>query len=235
MSLTETLASPEKGKIREIFDSIAYRYDFLNSLLSFNLDEAWRKKARDLVLEGGERRLLDLGVGTGRFLRLFLKAQKWDRAMGVDFSSVMLEKAKKGLPSEVRLVSADFHRLPFQPESFDLIISSFTLRSVKDMPLFLGRVYDLLVERGKAAFLCLTRPNHFLWKLVYYPYLRFYLPFIGALFSGNREAYQFLSQSIQTFQDPTRTIEMMRRAGFSSISAHAFSFGSATLVIGRKG
>ncbi len=228
------IASPDKRDIRRIFDSIAARYDFLNTILSLNLDERWRIRARDLVLDGTERSLLDLGVGTGRFIRLFLAAKKWNRAAGLDFSSGMLQKARRELPSEVRLVSADFHDLPFHQDSFDLVISSFALRSVKDMPRFLAGIYDLLTERGKVALLCLTRPQNVLWKFFYYPYLNFYLPLVGRLISGNREAYQFLSKSVQTFQDPSKTVEMMRAAGFGSITVHPFTLGSATLILGKK-
>ncbi len=228
------LAAPDRKKIRQIFDSIAFRYDLINSFLSLRLDDGWRRRARDLVFEGTEQTILDLGIGTGKFLSLFLKDYPWEKAVGLDFSKTMLAESRRKLPAAVSLVSADFHFLPFQSGTFDLIISSFTLRSVKDMPGFLRDVYRLLRKNGKAVFLCLTRPQNLFCKLLYYPYLKYYLPLVGKLISGNQEAYQFLAQSIQTFQAPEETTKMMREAGFASAEFCSFTLGAATLIVGRK-
>ena len=240
MSSTETLApvgavaSPDKKTIRQLFDAIAARYDFLNTFLSLTLDESWRRRARDLIAHGADKSILDLGVGTGRFLNLFLENPSLERAVGLDFSGKMLQKANQELSARVELVQADFHDLPFQDASFELVVSSFTLRSVKDLPHFFGEVHRLLVDGGRAGFLCLTRPEHPLWKWIYFPYLKFYLPFMGRLISGNLQAYQFLSASVQTFQEPASTAEMMRQTGFREVEVHAFTFGCATLFLGRK-
>lgn len=220
--------------IQEFFDSIAGRYDFLNRFLSFRLDDAWRRKARDLILDRPYHKLLDLGIGTGKFTEEFLPAGTWKRCVGLDFSAAMLESAKGQLPSSVEYVSGDFLALPFSKNSFDLVISAFTLRSVKNMPLFLKQIYELLEPGGKAAFLCLTRPHHFFFKLLYDPYLKIYLPLMGGLISGNRQAYEFLSQSILHFQEPEKTAAGMHEIGFREIEIRRFTFGAATLIMGKK-
>lgn len=228
------LASPDKKSIQQFFDAIAFRYDFLNQFLSFRLDDSWRNRSRDLILDGTEKSILDLGVGTGKFLKSFLTVQSWNQAVGLDFSEEMLETSRKTLSPFVDLVQADFHDLPFQKENFDVVISAFTLRSVKDMPRFLSEVHRVLTPNGKAGFLCLTRPRQSWFKLLYYPYLKFYLPFMGGLISGRRDAYEFLSQSIQTFQETETTAEIMRVLGFRDIEIHSFTFGVATLLVGKK-
>lgn len=228
-------ASPESKTIQQFFDGIATRYDFLNHLLSFRLDDRWRRQARDRVLDPSYHSLLDLGTGTGKFLELFLEAKSWDRCVGLDFSAQMLEEARQQLPSQAHTVKADFLAIPFAPASFDLIVSAFTLRSVKDMPVFLRGVYDLLTLRGRAAFLCLTRPRNFFFKLLYDPYLKIYLPLLGGLISGNRQAYRFLSESILSFQDPEQTAAMMQEAGFQEVQVCRFTWGAATLITGQKG
>ena len=234
MSTTDTLTtSPESKTIRQFFDSIAVRYDFLNRLLSFRLDDGWRKKARDIILDRPYENLLDLGVGTGKFMEIFLQKRSWKRRVGLDFSSEMLQTARRHLPAP-GYVNADFLSLPFKPNSFDLVISAFTLRSVKDMSRFLGEIYALLQGNGKAAFLCLTRPRNAFFKILYYPYLKIYLPLMGGLISGNSRAYQFLSESILHFQAPEETAAMMSEAGFRDIQIHPFTFGSATLITGKK-
>ncbi len=224
----------ESPKIRSYFDAIAFRYDFLNQFLSFKLDDSWRKRARDILMEPSQNRILDLGIGTGKFLELFLKARPWDKAVGLDFSSGMLKEAREQLPSDVRLVSADFQNLPFENNSFDLVISAFTLRSVQDMKAFMSGVYRILENGGKAGFLCLTRPTNIFWKILYYPYLKFYLPLIGGVFSGNKQAYKFLSNSIMSFQSPEDTAAVMSACGFRGVAIHRFSMGMATMVTGRK-
>lgn len=229
------VSSPDRVTLRGFFDSIASRYDFLNHLLSFRLDESWRRRTRDLLLTGREKTLLDLGSGTGKLIGLFEKAQKWDTLVGLDFSLPMLRTAKRHLSNGVGWVRADFHALPFRENTFDLVISAFALRSVKDIPLFLKEVYKILKSNGKAGLLCLTRPKNFLWKTAVYPYLKFYLPLVGGLVSGNRSAYRFLSESILSFQEPAETAQMMEAAGFHGIEIQRFSGGLATLIIGRKG
>lgn len=227
------VTAPESRQIRGYFDTIAFRYDFLNHFLSFRLDEIWRRKAMKQVLEPHQEAVLDLGIGTGKFLELFSKQRTWKRLAGLDFSTGMLKEARRVLP-RAELVSADFLALPFSQRTFDVVISAFTLRSVKNMPLFLSEIFRVLRPKGRTALLCLTRPTNPFWKILYYPYLKFYLPLIGGLFSGNKEAYEFLSSSIMTFQDPEKTAAMMKEAGFSQVKLTYFSMGMATLLTGTK-
>ena len=228
------LASPEKETIREIFDAVAPRYDGINRLLSFHLDEGWRSRAVRWILEGGEESILDLGVGTGKFLDQFLKKQTWRLAAGIDFSGPMLGRARQSLPGDCRLIQADIHEIPFEGETFDLVVSSFTLRSVKDRPHFFKEVWRALQPGGKAAFLCLTRPTSVLGRMLYAPYLKFYLPFIGGLISENQTAYQFLSQSIQNFPAPPEIGRELESAGFHTIRIQPLTFGISTLIHAPK-
>ena len=231
---TINAASPDKVTIRSIFDEIAFRYDFLNAVLSFRMDDGWRKNACRLILEGREESLLDLGVGTGKFLEHFLKAKTWKRVAGLDFAHEMLARARKNMPAGPGWVSGDFHDLPFANASFDLIVSAYTLRSVKNLPLFFRENYRVLAPGGKLALLCLTRPKTRAARLLYYPYLNLYIPLVGRLVSGSSRAYSFLSQSIQKFQDPESTVQIMREAGFGELKQHSFTLGAATLIVGRK-
>ena len=102
------------------------------------------------------------------------------------------------------------------------------------MKVFLRGVYDVLKPGGKAGFLCLTRPQSGLCGLLYRPYMKWYLPFLGGLISGNRQAYEFLSDSVMRFQEPSRTMEMMLQTGFRTAEMRQFSFGLATLIWARK-
>ena len=114
-TLTErpSLAHPDKQTIHDFFDAIGDQYDFLNSFMSFGLDRSWREKTNRLAISGLERRVLDLGVGTGKSLAHFLKAHSFELAVGCDFSLNMMEKAKSRMGHRANFVAGDFHELPF--------------------------------------------------------------------------------------------------------------------------
>ena len=188
----------------------------------------------DSAVEGHERSMLDIGVGTGTSLQEFLRKKQFATAVGVDFSVNMLQVAAKKL-NQSNLAAADLHALPFQDNSFDLVTSSFVLRSVKQMDFFLQEVKRILKPSGKFAFLDLTRPrNPLFWHLIYRPYLNYYLPVMGRLVSRHPNAYQFLSQSIQTFMEPEALKVKIARSGFCDIRLISLSFGAATILIGKK-
>ncbi|MFZ5802965.1 MAG: ubiquinone/menaquinone biosynthesis methyltransferase [Candidatus Omnitrophota bacterium] len=232
---TPDLRAPEPAKIREIFDGIAARYDRLNTLLSFGLDRKWRRKAAERVMERPVDSLLDLGVGTGKFLECFLTGKRRPSLLaGIDFSGEMLAVARRKLPQNIRLVRGDFHRLPFAAASFEAVISAFILRSVRDLPGFFQGVLGLLKPRGRAFFLCLTRPEKFPWRLGHRLYLKGYVPLVGKMLSGRSEAYDFLSQSVQHFQEPAETLKIMEQQGFKSCTACRWSGGIVTLLIGER-
>ncbi|MBN1688675.1 MAG: class I SAM-dependent methyltransferase [Candidatus Omnitrophica bacterium] len=225
---------PDTRTLRSFFDAIAKRYDFLNSWLSFCLDKKWRRSSVRLALEGDEDRILDLGMGSGKFLKEFMLKKNFSIAVGLDLSKEMLSYAKTSIDPGVYLTQGDFAHIPFGNDSFDLVISSFTLRSVQDLPGFLHSVYDLLRGNGKAVFLCLTRPGNWMMRMLSYPYLKWYVPFMGGVLSGKRDAYRFLSDSVFLFQKPLETAQMMRRIGFKEVGIHSFSWGIATLLVGKK-
>lgn len=160
--------------------------------------------------------------------------RSWENATGVDFSAAMLEKARETVSGNVMWLREDFDSLPFLESSFDLVISGFTLRSVQKLPEFLGHVYRILAPGGKAAFLDLTRPGNFWVRLFFFPYLKFILPLLGWLISGNRKAYDFLSGSVRSFQSPEDTIQLMQTTGYRDCTSKSFAFGAATLIIGTK-
>ncbi len=185
-------------------------------------------------IEPVSRTILDLGCGTGKFLECFLQKKSWESATGVDFSVAMLKKARETVSGNVMWLREDIEALPFLDESFDLVISGFTLRSVQKLPEFLATVHRILTPGGRAAFLDLTRPRNFWARLCFFPYLKGLLPLLGWLISGNRKAYAFLSGSIQDFQSPEKTILWMEGLGYRDCTSKSFSFGVATLIMGTK-
>ncbi len=209
----------------------------LNQILSFGMAGSWRKRSAEILMSDprfSPKTLLDLGCGTGKFLKCFLRSRSWESVTGVDFSVVMLKKARETVPGNVMWLQEDFDSLPFLESSFDLVISGFTLRSVQKLTEFLSGVHRILTPGGKAAFLDLTRPRNFWVRLFFFPYIKFILPLLGWLFSGRRKAYDFLSGSVQSFQSPEDTIQLMKAVGYRDLTSKSFAFGVATLIIGTK-
>jgi len=225
---------PDSKTIQSIFDSIPERYDLLNTIFSLSLDRNWRKRAAKSVIEGNEKSVLDIGVGTGKSILEFLKVKHFDLSVGCDFSKGMLQVAK-GNVNGTKLACADLHSLPFADRTFDIVTSSFVLRSVQNMAKFLLEVSRVLKLNGKFVFLDLTRPtNPFVWHLLYKPYLNIYIPLIGKTVSRHERAYQFLSQSIQHFVDPVMLKEQLEAAGFRQVSFKPLTLGISTLFMGKK-
>ncbi len=230
------LAYPNRKMIQSLFNAIPNKYDFLNSFLSLGLDRYWRQETVRYALGGLERAILDLGVGTGKSLAAFLEAHQFSRAVGCDFSEQMLQKGKERLGNSAQLAACDFHELPFCDKTFDLVTGSFILRSVEAMPQFLSEVKRVLVPGGKAVFLELTRPtNRLIAQLIHEPYLKFYVPTVGRLFSKHDNAYQFLSESVQTFMAPEILKRQFESAGFSEALLRPLSFGIVTVIEGKCG
>lgn len=228
------LAHPDRKTIQSLFNAIPSRYDFLNSFFSLGLDHYWRKKLVSGSEKGGGK-ILDLGVGTGKSLAAFLKAKSFEYSVGCDFSENMLLKSRERLGNLADFLVCDFHELPFSSDAFDLVTGSFILRSVQNMQEFLREVKRILKPNGKSIFLELTRPkNKLVWNLAYRPYLNFYIPTVGKVFSRHDHAYQFLSQSIQSFVDPADLKGDFESVGFTNVSYQSLSLGSATIIQGNQ-
>ena len=233
-NLPTPIYSRPQQEIRNIFDRIAGRYDFLNSFLSFNQDKTWRNKAVRLSLRGTEESLLDIGTGSGAFLEEFLNQQTFGRAVGMDLSSEMLTLARRRLGSKATLLLAESEELPFKQNEFDVVSTAFVLRSISDVPKFFQSVHRVLKPHGRFVILELTRPSQPLMKMLYRPYLNWYLPLVGRVFSGSWNAYQFLSSSIQKFYDVGQSVEFLRQSGFNPIQVYSLTGGVCTLIIAEK-
>jgi demethylmenaquinone methyltransferase / 2-methoxy-6-polyprenyl-1,4-benzoquinol methylase len=225
--------------VREMFTSIAPRYDLLNHVLSFNVDRLWWwKTARSFasILRRQEACVLDLCCGTGD-MTFALRRQAGKSAgniLGVDFSHAMLKRAndKSGAKS-LRWVEADALCLPFPDQQFDLITAAFGFRNLADYDAGLREMLRLLRPDGECGILDFGEPRGLMGKL-YRIYFRRVLPAIGTLISGVRGPYAYLPASVERFPSPEEMLGRMRRAGFREASWTPYTFGIAGLYRGRK-
>lgn len=224
--------------VREMFGRIAPRYDFLNHLLSFNIDRTWRKRLIRRVakvLQNPDARVVDLCCGTGDVM-IAMGMKSRARVYGSDFCHPMLTSARskaerKSVPA--LLFEADGLSLPLPDSSVDLITIAFGFRNYAGYRRGLDEMVRVLRPSGTAAILEFAPPSKTLFGRLHGFYSKTILPTLGAAISGDREAYEYLPQSVGKFPSPPELAEAMRQAGFSDVNYELMTGGSVALHIGR--
>lgn len=224
--------------VREMFTSIAPRYDFLNHVLSLNVDRLWwRRAARSLshVLRKPDARVLDLCCGTGDMtFALRRYAAESAQILGADFSHAMLRRAsEKSAGTGLRWTEADALCLPFADAQFDVVTSAFGFRNLADYDAGLREIARVLRMGGEYGILDFGEPRGIVGG-VYRLYFKHVLPKVGTLISGVKGPYAYLPASVERFPPPDEMLERMRRAGFSEVSWTPYTFGIAGLYRGKK-
>jgi demethylmenaquinone methyltransferase/2-methoxy-6-polyprenyl-1,4-benzoquinol methylase len=225
--------------VRDMFTSIAPRYDLLNHVLSFNVDRLWwRKTARTFadILSRPEARVLDLCCGTGD-MTLALRRQaetSTARILGVDFSHAMLQRAShKAASTSLRWIEADALRLPFPDDHFDLITSAFGFRNLANYNAGLQEIMRVLRPDGEFGLLDFGEPKGWVGG-GYRIYFKRVLPAIGTLVSGVKGPYAYLPTSVARFPAPDEMLERIRQIGFRESSWTPYTLGIAGLYRGKK-
>ena len=224
--------------VREMFTSIAPRYDFLNHLLSLNIDRLWWNRTAGMfagILQRPNVRILDLCCGTGDMtLALEKRATKSAKILGADFSHAMLQRAlPKSGSGRLHWVEGDALQLPFAACQFHLVTSAFGFRNLSDYDAGLREIARVLCEGGEIGILDFGEPKGLIGEF-YRIYFRRVLPAVGSVVSGVRGPYAYLPASVQRFPAPDQMLERMRQAGFAEVSWTPFTFGIAGLYRGRK-
>lgn len=224
--------------VREMFTSIAPRYDLLNHVLSLNVDRLWWWRASrsfDHILRRKDATVLDLCCGTGDMtFALKKQARNSSRILGADFSHAMLRRAStKSRGTALRWVEADALRLPLADEKVDLVTAAFGFRNLADYDAGLREIYRVLKPGGECGILDFGEPKGMI-GMVYRMYFRHVLPRLGSMISGVRGPYNYLPASVSRFPKPEEMLDRMRVAGFSQASWTPYTFGIAGLFRGLK-
>jgi demethylmenaquinone methyltransferase / 2-methoxy-6-polyprenyl-1,4-benzoquinol methylase len=226
--------------VREMFTSIAPRYDLLNHVLSFNVDRLWwRRTARTFshILTRSNARILDLCCGTGdmAFALQCEAGNSSPQITGADFSHAMLLRAtaKSTANSAPRWIEADALNLPFPDDHFDLVTSAFGFRNLADYDAGLREILRVLRPGGEAGILDFGEPRG-VTGAIYRIYFRQVLPRIGTLISGVRGPYAYLPASVERFPAPQEMLDRMTKAGFIEATWSPYTFGIAGLYRGKK-
>lgn len=228
----------EKEYVRSLFDKIAYRYDLLNHLLSGGADLYWRRAAIQKLVEHQPKIILDVATGTGDFALAAMRL-KPENVVGVDISEQMLEIGRKkiaqrNLSEKVRLELGEAENLKFDNDHFDAAIVAFGARNFEHLDKGLSEMNRVVRKGGAIVVLEFSRPKVFPLKQLYFFYFKNVLPFIGSLISKDKDAYQYLPDTVMKFPEGKEFLERLRTAGFSSLIEDRLTFGIATIYSGVK-
>jgi demethylmenaquinone methyltransferase/2-methoxy-6-polyprenyl-1,4-benzoquinol methylase len=225
--------------VRDMFDSIAPRYDLLNRLLSLRQDVVWRKHLVSAMAIPGNGRVLDVACGTGDVVLEVLRFKgEQMRVVGIDFSAGMLrlarDKLRRHAAAGAMLLAGDALALPFGRACFHAVTIAFGIRNIQNKSGALKAFHECLKPGGMLLVLELAAPQKGLLRAAYMAYFKRLLPRIGRLFSKHTFAYSYLPDSVSRFPAPAVFMEMMTRAGFSRVARKRLTLGAANLFIGYR-
>jgi demethylmenaquinone methyltransferase/2-methoxy-6-polyprenyl-1,4-benzoquinol methylase len=227
----------ENKKIRDMFASITGNYDFLNHLLSANVDKRWRRITVELMDLDRDVVVADIATGTADVaIEIMKQSKKKLHVVGVDFTQEMLtlatEKTRmKKASTSFDFVNAPAESLPLKDDTFDYCTIAFGIRNVIDRDMGLREMARVLKPGGMVVILEFSRPRNPLFNAVYSKYFLNILPIVGGLFS-KKSAYKYLPDSVGKFPRDEEFMEMMRRAGFSDVKVKPLTFGIASIYTG---
>ncbi len=228
----------KKAQVTQMFDKISNEYDGLNRVISFGFDIKWRKKVVELVAATNPETILDIATGTGD-LAIALAQTNAQKIIGLDISEGMLEVgrkkiAKKNMNAKIEMVCGDSEQLPFDDHSFDAITVSFGIRNFENLEKGLAEILRVLKPNGIFVILETSVPQKTPYKQGYNLYSKNLLPLIGKLFSKDKTAYKYLSESASVFPHGEALNNILTNIGFINAKAIPQTFGVATIYLASK-
>ncbi|HEX7494496.1 MAG TPA: bifunctional demethylmenaquinone methyltransferase/2-methoxy-6-polyprenyl-1,4-benzoquinol methylase UbiE [Bacteroidales bacterium] len=235
----ENLNKVKRATVESMFDSIAWRYDFLNHFLSFNIDRLWRRRAIKIISKSYKLpNILDVATGTAD---LAIAAMKLDPSgvTGIDISLRMLEIGRekierKGFAGKIELITGDSEKIPFVDNNFDVTMVAFGVRNFADPLQGLREMNRVTRQGGMIMVLEFSKPSAFPIKPIYNFYFRNILPYFGKLFSKNNAAYKYLHETVMKFPDNEEFLKFMIQAGWSETHQVKLTGGVASIYTGIK-
>jgi demethylmenaquinone methyltransferase / 2-methoxy-6-polyprenyl-1,4-benzoquinol methylase len=229
----------KKKQVENMFDKIAFRYDFLNRFLSAGIDVSWRKKAIKELVSIHPKKILDVATGTGDFAMTSYKILNPEKITGIDISEGMLDIGRKKiknlrLESYIQLLKGDSEAIFFEDGSFDAVTVAFGVRNFENLEKGLSEIYRVLKPGGKLVVLECSKPSSPVIKNLYNFYMKFVTPKIGKLISKNNEAYQYLNNSVQQFPERDTFIHILNKLKYRHSFYKTLSLGICTIYCGEK-
>src|SRR5690606_1574932 len=229
----------KKQQVEHMFDTISENYDGLNRIISLGTDKSWRRKVIKSVAKTNPGSVLDIATGTGDLAIQFAEKNIGNKIIGLDLSEGMLSVARKkvkGKPFEkaITFQKGDSEALPFEDNTFDAITVSFGIRNFENLEKGLSEIYRVLNKGGIFVILETSVPTKFPFKQGYKIYTGYILPLIGRIFSKDKVAYKYLSESASSFPFGERLNNILRKIGFMEVKNNPQTMGVATIYTATK-
>lgn len=228
----------KKEQVAQMFDTISGNYDDLNRVISFGIDVKWRKKVLKIVSDKQPKTVLDIATGTGD-LAILMTNTSAEEIIGLDISAGMLEVGKqkiavKNLDNKIQMVLGDSENIPYPDNYFDAITVAFGVRNFETLEKGLAEILRVLKPNGVFVILETSVPTKFPYKQGYAFYTKYILPTIGKLFSKDKVAYKYLSDSANEFPFGEALNNILRKVGFIEVEDLPQTFGVATIYKASK-
>ncbi|MCF8365464.1 MAG: bifunctional demethylmenaquinone methyltransferase/2-methoxy-6-polyprenyl-1,4-benzoquinol methylase UbiE [Bacteroidales bacterium] len=228
----------QKDQVRDMFNSIAPKYDLLNHVLSAGIDILWRKKVIHIIKKYKHQTILDVATGTGDLAIAAAKLNP-EKIVGIDISGEMLKfqaiKLKKNnLENLIELKQGDGESLPFSDNTFDVAMVAFGVRNFENLQQGLAEMYRVLKKGSIVVILEFSKPQSFPVKQLYNFYFKNILPTVGKWISRSKHAYNYLPESVGYFPSGNDFAAYLKDAGFSKTNIKTLTFGIASIYTGEK-
>ncbi len=228
----------KKEQVAQMFDTISQNYDGLNRVISFGIDVKWRKKVVVIVGEDNPKQILDIATGTGD-LAIMMASLNPEKIIGLDISAGMLEVgkqkiAKANLSDKIEMLIGDSENMPFEDNIFDAITVSFGVRNFANLDKGLQEIRRVLKPKGKLVILETSVPAKFPYKQGYRFHTSVILPIVGKLFSKDKVAYSYLSESANSFPFGEKFNNILLKNGFTTATDKPVTFGVASIYTATK-
>ena len=228
----------KKGQVEKMFNNISKEYDILNRVISFGIDVSWRKKIVKILKSKNPSTILDVATGTGDLAIAMVKTNA-QKIIGLDISKGMLdvgiEKIKnRNLNNTIEMVIGDSENLKYENDFFDAVTVSFGVRNFESLDSGLSEIFRVLKPNGSLVILETSNPTKFPFKQFYRFYSKFILPSIGKIFSKDKVAYNYLSESSAEFPYGEKFNNILKKIGFTNVVDFSQTFGVATIYVASK-
>ena len=232
------LSETKKMQITHMFNRISKRYDILNRTITFGIDVLWRKKVVELLKKEKHNSLLDLATGTGDLVIELAKLDA-DKIIGLDISPGMLEMGrlkvkKKQLDDKIEMLLGDSEALHFDDHTFDAVTIAFGIRNFENLDLGLHEIIRVLKPNGTLIILETAVPKNQFIRKFYSFYTQIIMPNIGKIFSKDRSAYQYLSDSAVIFPCGETFNNILRKNGFIQVEDFPQTLGVSSIYFAKK-
>jgi demethylmenaquinone methyltransferase/2-methoxy-6-polyprenyl-1,4-benzoquinol methylase len=248
MPLRAAISTPEGKRryVRQLFATIADRYDFITRVLSYGQDQRWKRRLIALADVNASDCVLDLACGTGDLT--FAAAERANAVVGLDFTFRMLELAHGrgaslsgspggpagSAPRTPSFITGDMTSLPFRDGQFDIVTTGYGLRNVPDLAPALREIRRVLAPGGRLLSLDFNRPAHPIVRAAYLAYLTAVGSALGFALHGDSETYRYIPESIRLYPGASGVARMMEQAGFGDVRVTRVLGGLMAIHVGQR-